>query len=344
MIPWPGRHVSRILTVYADGLLPPGEARRVSAHLAGCPRCRQALEEVRFSSGVMRQLTPMHAPADLWPRIAADLARSPLPAAAPWFPRVAAAAFVVLAVAAAWTWRPGEAGSWTVAHTLDGRTTTTAVAAGEWVQTTGQSRARILVGGIGTVDVEPDTRVRLGAIGPEEYRMSLAGGSIAARITAPPRLFFVDTPAGTVVDLGCAYTVDVDEAGNGVLQVTEGWAALEWKGRESIVPAGAHCRIREGWGPGTPYFADAPEALQLAVDRFDAGNQDALEAVLDQSRVRDTLTLWHVLSRVEPGIRARVYDRIGELVPPPVGLPRERVLALDAEALRDLREELAWKW
>jgi hypothetical protein len=176
--------------------------------------------------------------------------------------------------------------------------------------------------------------------------MALARGTISARISAAPRLFIVDTPASTVVDLGCAYTVSVDEAGAGDLRVTEGWASLEWKGRESLVPAGAACRIRPSVGPGTPYFEDAPAALRDALVEFDfaAGGSPALSVVLDESRVRDTLTLWHLLSRVDASERARVIDRIAELTPLPDTVSRDRALQLDAETLTHWREELAWTW
>jgi hypothetical protein len=176
--------------------------------------------------------------------------------------------------------------------------------------------------------------------------MALERGTISARINAPPRLFIVDTPASAVVDLGCAYTVTVSDEGAGELRMTEGWAALEWKGRESLVPAGAVCRTRPDVGPGTPYFDDAPEALRRAVDAFDfaGGGAAAVEIILREARVRDALTLWHLMSRVEPGQRAQVYERIAALVPTPPGVSRERVLALDSVALTAWREELAWKW
>jgi len=39
-----------------------------------------------------------------------------------------------------------------------------------------------------------------------------------------------------------------------------------------------------------------------------------------------------------------VYDRIAAFEPPPAGISRSQILALDADALREWREELAWKW
>jgi len=171
-------------------------------------------------------------------------------------------------------------------------------------------------------------------------------GEIRAKISAPPRLFFVDTASGTAVDLGCEYALNTDEDGFGMLRVTKGWVSFQWKGLESLVPAGASCGTRPRAGPGIPYFDDAPENLKQALERFafeKAGNE-ALGIILAESRVRDTLTLWHLLSRVEAGNRGRVYDRIAALTPVPAGVSREQALKLDPETLNRWKEELAWTW
>src|SRR5206468_11395737 len=129
-----------------------------------------------------------------------------------------------------------------------------------------------------------------------------------AKISAPPKLFFVDTASATAVDFGCEYALSADEEGFGWLHVTRGWVSFQWKGIESLVPAGASCQTRPQAGPGIPYFDDAPESLKRAVEifSFEKGGNDALHTILFESRVRDTLTLWHLLSRVEPGDRSPV--------------------------------------
>ena len=112
---------------------------------------------------------------------------------------------------------------------------------------------------------------------------------------------------------------------------------MELNGRESMVPKGAYCRTHAELGPGTPYFDDASPALRDALDLLDFGpNSDQerlLDIVLKESRVRDTLTLWHLLHRVAPAIRVRVYDRTVALVPLPPTVTREGILALDVEML-----------
>jgi hypothetical protein len=167
-----------------------------------------------------------------------------------------------------------------------------------------------------------------------------------ATISAPPRLFMVDTPSGVAVDLGCAYTLEVDDAGRSVLHVTAGWVALELKGRESLVPAGAVCVTQPGTGPGTPYFDDASPRFRRALARLDFqdGGARDLSIVLKDAREYDTLTLWHLLSRVEGAARERVYERMAALIAPPPGVTKEGVLRLDKGMLELWQKDLAWAW
>ena len=68
-------------------------------------------------------------------------------------------------------------------------------------------------------------------------------------------------------------------------------------------------------------------------------------AAIVAARAKDTLTLWHLLSRVaNEGDRLRIFERMVSFVSLPAGISRERVLALDKDALRRWREELAWTW
>jgi hypothetical protein len=218
---------------------------------------------------------------------------------------------------------------------------------GEWLETDSASRARIHVADIGQVEVQPNTRIRLVETRPDEHRLSMARGGLRAQIKAPPRLFFVETPSAVAVDLGCAYTLNVDDTGRSVLHVTSGWVALVRDGREAIVSEGARCETRPGIGLGTPYREDAPPALREALAAFDfaAGGEPALARVLAAAREPDSLTLWHLLSRASPGGRGGVYDRLTALVPAPPDVTREGALQLDRKMLNHWRaaiEEALW--
>ena len=210
---------------------------------------------------------------------------------------------------------------------------------GETITTDGASRARVDVGSIGIVDIEPNSRVRLMVSRLGEHRMALDRGQIRALIWAPPRLFFVNTPSSTAIDLGCAYTLKVDDRGWGQILVESGWVAFQYEGRESFIPQTAMCATRPGVGPGTPCYTDAAPGLAEALTILDfspptdISRAAALDTVLRLSRPKDALTLWHLLTRGTPAERERVYDRLASLVPAPKGATREAVLRGDQRAL-----------
>jgi hypothetical protein len=121
--------------------------------------------------------------------------------------------------------------------------------------------------------------------------------------------------------------------------VTHGWVQLDYGGREALIPQGAVGATRPGVGPGTPYYADVPSGFAQALAVLDFGNADAaaraeaFQFVLSEARRRDTLTLWHLLSRGSDAERARVYEKLVTLSPPPRGVTRDAILSGDRAAL-----------
>ena len=266
---------------------------------------------------------------------------------------LSAAAVVLLAAGIGWYALGLFGNGWSV-ETLAGRPIVDGVRAsragrlrvGDWLETDDVSRARIEAGPIGRVVVDPNTRMQLVEARGQEHRMALSKGTIHARIWAPPKLFFVNTPSATAVDLGCEYTLNVDLNGAGLIRVTLGWVSFEGYGRESFIPDGAIGTTRPGAGPGTPYYEDAPSGYGDALAVLDYRPADdprrtaSLDLILSSARRKDALTLWHLLSRGTPAERARVYDRLAALAPPPEGVTRGAVLAGDRSALEQWWDSL----
>jgi hypothetical protein len=346
------RHPSRDLAAYIDGQLSETRTGRIESHMAGCTACRNECEQIREGMATLENLPLIEAPDAIWTAIERQLQARP--AREPWRHWALAAALAMAVIGLAYWGVARRSGvRWEVVRLAGAPVVASQpigasgrIGAGEWIETDAGSRAAVKIGEIGSVDVEPNTRVRVLVAGPSEHRLALARGEIRAKISAPPRLFFVDTAAGTAVDLGCEYALQVDADSFGRLEVTKGWVLFQWKGLESLVPAGASCRTRPQSGPGIPYFDDAPENVKQALERyaFEKGGGDDLNVILAGARVRDTLTLWHLLSRVPADERERVYDRMAALTPVPEGVSREQALKLDAETLKRWREELAWTW
>ncbi|HYO99301.1 MAG TPA: hypothetical protein VER76_03720, partial [Pyrinomonadaceae bacterium] len=113
-----------------------------------------------------------------------------------------------------------------------------------------------------------------------------------------------------------------------------------------MVPAGAACWTQPGTGPGTPYFEDASAAFLEALSQFDfaQGGARAVHTVLSEARPRDTLTLWHLLARVEGDERMRVYERLAALAPPPASVTREGIMLLDPAMLYDWKAQMEPTW
>lgn len=331
-------HITELLAAYAEGECTGAEFAQVEAHLASCAVCRADLEAVRLGMSAVATLPLAVAPASIWDGVEAELRRRDRQRLT--IRLLAVAATLLVAAAVVWQLRQGAGSRWEVT----GLPGLESARAGQWIETGGTAAAKVTIGSIGVVEMRANSRLRMLEARNGEQRLALERGQIHAKIVAPPRLFFVETGAGTAIDLGCEYDLACDRDGNGFLRVMQGWVSYERDGAESLVPAGASCRTRAGRAPDTPYFDDAPALFVEALARFDASGQ-GLEAVLAAARPKDTLTLWHLLSRVgNDGDRQRVFVRMVSFAPLPAGISRERVLTLDKDTLRRWREELAWTW
>lgn len=213
------------------------------------------------------------------------------------------------------------------------------LAVGQVLETDDHSRASLEDSDVGQIEVDARTRLRLLAMRDGLKQIALDHGTIHAHIWAPPGQFVVETPSAVTVDLGCAYTLTVDDSGAGILRTSLGWVGFKLNGHESFIPAGAACATKPKGGPGTPYFEDATLKFRAALARFDfedtTSQQRAedIAVVLGQSRKQDALTLWHLLSRVDEDLRVRVYERLQQLAPAPAGVTREGILRLDQPML-----------
>lgn len=272
-----------------------------------------------------------------------------------WAPGLAVAGAVVLAIVAValirWSRTPDVAAGpgWEVksvagsakveSNALFHTANSAKLRVGQTLVTDGHSKATITVADVGSVDIEPNSRLRLLAETQGRNRLALERGTIHAFIWASPGEFAVDTPSAIAVDLGCAYTLQVDDSGAGLLRTTLGWVGFKLNGREAFIPAGAVCATRPKIGPGTPYFDDAPASLRDELTKFDFAGEPAeqknaeLAQILNEARPRDALTVWHLLSRVDASQRGPVYDKLASLVPPPAGVTRDGILQVDAKML-----------
>jgi hypothetical protein len=350
------RHVTEHLSAYDHGELSTDERLLVESHLRGCAKCRADYDEIHFGIRLASQLSLSSAPDSLWNELQSATTNQPRRFV---MPLTLAAASIVAAILMG-VFLNGyidDRPSWEVTAVRGIARIGNAelksagcLREGQALQTEAGSEADVNIADIGRLTLDPNTRIRLLVTRSEEHRIALDRGKVEARTSAPPRLFIVDTPSATAVDLGCAYTLEVQEDGSSLLRVTLGLVALQHKNRETIVPAGAFCRTRRGAGPGTPFFEDASLQFKKALGSIDYSSKEGpertreLEIVLRESRIRDGLTLWHLIPRLDAPSRGLIYDRLAQLLPPPPDVTRDGIMALDPLMLDAWKQVVSQLW
>ncbi len=205
---------------------------------------------------------------------------------------------------------------------------------GQSLETTAGERVRIQVASIGEVEVRDQSQLKLLESREGRQRLAMQYGTMHARIYAPPAVFVVDTPAARAVDLGCEYTLTVAKDGTGRISVDLGWVQLEYSDAQSLVPNGMVAEIAAGGLLTPPYYPDATPAFQKALVTWslnhavsEAQRPELLNTVLTEARLRDAFTLLNLFRRADSSDeRARIFDRLNQLVPAPPVVKRDDVI------------------
>jgi hypothetical protein len=216
-----------------------------------------------------------------------------------------------------------------------------------WVAQADGSR-QLDLGPYGSVVAEPDARVRVVKRDDTVQKLRLDRGTIHASITlaARPRLFQVETPATTCIDLGCRYTLNVDAAGVSRVQVESGRVAFHDGRREVFIPEGASGSAAPGRPASTPIFNTATPELKRAVEAFDAApvgkRAGPAQAACTFIQKRDDgLVAWHWLQDPEADVVKAAREalvRLTTLIE--CGVPRPK----DVKSLREWRDSLFPEW
>jgi ferric-dicitrate binding protein FerR (iron transport regulator) len=215
---------------------------------------------------------------------------------------------------------------------------------GTWLETTNDAVANMQVATIGNLTMYGNTKLRVLETSDRQHRLELASGRISARVNAPPRLFVVETPAATAVDLGCAYELSVDDKGTTHLVVTSGAVSLEGAHGARWVLHGMEVSAVRGGALGTPIASATSSEIRAAVARFDAGDQTAVRAIVEHATATDIITMWHLVPQVAPADREAVVRKLAEYVPLPFDYEESDMIAATPAALEEWREGVEWEW
>jgi len=206
---------------------------------------------------------------------------------------------------------------------------------GEKLTTDEQSSARLKVGSIGEIDIEPKTEIQISETESFEYNLILHKGKLNARTWAPPKLFSIKTPSSNIKDLGCLYYISVDKNLTTLLRVKSGWVLMENGIKKSILPAGTSCYSDIAKGIGTPFSDSASETFKQALHKidFESAKPNEFEVVIQESRREDLISLFHLILRGDKLVREKVFTRIAELAIIPSQVTKESIVNGDKEML-----------
>ena len=198
---------------------------------------------------------------------------------------------------------------------------------------TGSATAQLAIADIGSAELSARTRVRLSSTrAGERHVLHLERGKMHAKVDAPPRIFAVTTPSTSVVDLGCEYTIDIDDRGAGSIVVQSGMVELA-SDKDAIVvaPAGTEARLLAGRKPSLPVVDTTSAELRAAVSAYEQSG--TIDDVLARATEADAITIVN-LAVLRADARPRVLARLAELVPPPAGVTVDSAATTPAHLAR----------
>jgi len=253
------------------------------------------------------------------------------------------AAGLALAVAAGlFWWRlqwPADQ-AWDVRVTSwSGSARSAMLAVGQTLSLSPDTHAAVDIARLGTMRLTPGTELRLGATSSARHRLMLQRGTIHVSVWAPPGRVVVETAAGTIIDLGCVFTLAVGDDATASVRVQTGWVQLENALGETLIPAGASSVMSLNRRPLVPVYDDAPESFRQAVRILEGAERGdeaaAREAVTRDARARDVPTLLVLALRLPLGARQALLSRAAALFPPPTS-------GVDRAAMLD--DAAVWRW
>jgi ferric-dicitrate binding protein FerR (iron transport regulator) len=205
------------------------------------------------------------------------------------------------------------------------------VSVNERIETGPHDRARVQVAEIGLVEIEPSSVFTLLESRADRRRFRLDRGEVRVRISAPPAVFVIETPAARAIDLGCAYRLRIAPGGEGTIDVSDGWVEMDRGFEQTLVPAGAAAaffadRISPAYMQDTnPVFRDAMLEWWRSED-LPVRRATLARAVSSATR-QDAFTLLNMLHHALSEERRTIYDRLEGFVPAPPEVSRAAVLA-----------------
>lgn len=194
---------------------------------------------------------------------------------------------------------------------------------GQWIRTNDSSSAELIVANIGTITIEPNSKIIFVKGAEGDRRILVEYGTIEADMKSKPNTFFVEMPSATASDQGGEYTLTIDSSGDGLVYVKSGKVDVQSQNRGAVVPAGSLVMTKKDQGVGTPFNENSSPKFKNALFNFDFGDcsGSCVSTLLNNAKISDAVTLVNLIPNVENQYKEEVYAKLANFVPPPPNVP-----------------------
>ncbi len=174
--------------------------------------------------------------------------------------------------------------------------------------------------------------------------LKLDNGQIRKFEADASEVLTVITPLAKFTELykGSAFKLHTDENGTCKLTVESGWVIVNIKDFDSYVPKNFDCLITRG-KYAIPYPANSSPDLITLLQDFSGVNDPSIGTILSNITKKESLSLWHILQLISQENRSIAFDRLNELIPAPISVTKEGILALHKSMLMKWRQEIELK-
>ncbi len=208
---------------------------------------------------------------------------------------------------------------------------------GQWIWTNDSSSAELLVSNIGTVTIEPNSKVIFVKGADGNNRILVEYGTINADMNSQPNTFYVEMPSAVASDKGGAYILTIDSTGDGLVYVKSGKVEVQSQNKGAIVPAGSLVMTKKELGVGTPFNENSSPKFKNALFNFDFGDcsGSCVSTLLGAARMSDAVTLVNLIPNVENQYKDEVYTKLARFVAPPAEVHADSIYFFDEDKLNE---------
>ncbi|MCX6169367.1 MAG: zf-HC2 domain-containing protein [Ignavibacteriales bacterium] len=216
---------------------------------------------------------------------------------------------------------------------------------GESLLTESDSKAAILVPGVGNIDIDENSLLLLEKAKDGDNRIRLKKGNIKiVNMSTMPDLA-IDVGNCVVLDRSGQFSISIDDNNIINIFVEFGFVEIQHGDQTVYLNEDYNCEIISGNKIGVPYRSDASDKLIEEAKNFDYNRADenTIQNIIKAATAKDMLTLLELIPRTSELHRLVLFQAIANNFPPPENVTRAGIIKGDVQMLYLWWQEIEWQ-